>query len=309
MQSDHVIDDAREQAFEFFNRYQTTGDPQLLLAAASQFRRSIQVARDADLRKASDLSDVCFVLTEFYRKTDELWALDDAAAAGRAALGIGRDPDDSHMAMTRLGIALSLKFRATGAHAALVESLACLRAAGRAADPIRPASMASLFHLAEALHLAYSDSEDVALLNEAVEVGRLAARNRHPTQIASLVKLTRDLSALSYVRQDMNLLREAEAAARWAVQITAGSDADDRAICLLELARTLEDLYLNTSQLAYLEEAVDAADAAVGLTRDSIQIHLRSMIAANMAKQLQESGVDGATTDTSGTPPPPPLIR
>jgi hypothetical protein len=169
--------------------------------------------------------------------------------------------------------------------------------------------MASLFHLAEALHLAYEDSDDAELLSEAVEVGRVAARNPHPMQVASLVKLTQHLRALSYVRQDINFLREAEAAARRAVQITAGFDADDRAICLLELANTLEAVYRRTRQLAYLQEAVDAADAAVGLTQDRIQIHLRSVIAANMAKQLQESGVDSATTDRSGTPPPPPLIR
>jgi hypothetical protein len=149
----------------------------------------------------------------------------------------------------------------------------------------------------------------VALLAEAVEVGRPAARYPHPMQIPSLLNLIRHLRELSYIRNDMNLLREAETAARWAIQLTAKSDADDRSVCLLELARTLETIYHRTRELTYLQEAVEAADGAVRLTQDPIPRHLRGMIASNIAKQLKESTDQGVTTERSITPPPPPLIR
>jgi hypothetical protein len=308
MGADRVIEAARQQGFDFFSRYEATGDPQWLLASAEQFRRSVHAARDADPRKAGSLAHICTLLTEYYRKTKELWALDEAAATGRAAVAIEQDPEAYQTALILLGIALTLKYDATRERAALVESLHALRPAGQAATPARPGSLAGLYHLARALYLAYDDLKEVALLDEAVAAGRPAAKNPHAMQLACLLQLIRHLRELSYVRQDMGLLAEAETAARWGVQITAQADPEDHSLCLFELARTLETVSDRTGQLGYLREALAAADASIRLTQDRVEAHLRSIVAGGMANRLQASG-SGEAAQWGSTPAPPPTNR
>jgi hypothetical protein len=141
-----------------------------------------------------------------------------------------------------------------------------------------------------------------------VAAGRPAAKNPHGMQLACLLELIRHLRQLSYVRQDMELLREAETAARWGVQITAQSNPEDHALCLFELAQTLDTVSGRTGQLGYLREAVDAADASLRLTQDRVDRHLRSIIAGGMANRLQASG-RGEAAPWGGTPAPPPSNR
>src|SRR6266704_2536615 len=94
----------RQQAFDTFDRFGPGGDPQILADAAEGFRRAADLSAAGDPRKARDLVHVSTVLQQFYDETTELWALNDAVAAARAALEAGPDEETRGNALLRLGI-------------------------------------------------------------------------------------------------------------------------------------------------------------------------------------------------------------
>jgi len=312
--------EARQQAFDTFGRFGPGGDPRILTDAAEQFQRASDLAEPGDPKKSRDLMHVCILLRTFYDETRELWALNDAAAAGRAALSAKPDPDTYHDVLVRLGICLYAKFQATKENNALTESLNALRAAAKTAAPGRPESLASLYHLAIALYRAYDGSHDPTLLEEAVAAGRQAANNPNPLQVAALCQLVRHLRELSWANKEPALLQEAETVARRGIQITAEDNPADRSSCLLELAQTLDRLAHKTGRLDYLREAVYAADEAVRLTPDPIDRRIRSVIGDGIAKRLRERHPPAESAEEAGErplgegypfspPPPPPPLR
>jgi hypothetical protein len=307
-----AVDHVRQQGFDLVDRFHADGDPGHLAAAAEHFQHAADLAPLGDWRKGRDLMYVCTVLRMFYDQARQLWALDEAAVAGRAALSVERDPAAYHDVLVRLGICLYVRFQVTRERGDLDESLKLLRAAAGTAAPARPESFASLYHLALALDLAHDARRDLAFLDEAVAAGRVAAQNPNPLQFSALCQLVRHLRELSWARGDLTLLQEAEAAARWGVEITASATASDRAACLYELSQTLEALGRRTDRLNYLQEAAALADDAAGWTPDPAEQSLRAFISDQIARNLQEKRAAGGPTEQDGgqppggDPPPPP---
>lgn len=309
---------ARQQAFDTYDRFGPGGDPQILTDAAEGFRRAADLTAPGDPGKARDLVHVCTVLQLFYDETTELWALNDAVAAARAALEVGPDEETRGNALLRLGICLHSKFAATKESEPLTESVDVLRTAAAMATPARPLSMASLYHLAVALYSSYDATGDPAFLDEAVAVGRRAAQSADPLQVPAVCQLVRHLRELSGVREDPALAQEAETVARWGIRLTASASPKEQSLCLFELARTLQTLGLRTGNADYLREAVATVDEAIRRTPDPIDRQLRGVIGAGMAKNLRERrqpASDRADDPAEGPagghddrpPPPPPL--
>ena len=308
----------RQQAFDTYDRFGPGGDPQILTDAAEGFRRAADLTAPGDPRKARDLVHVCTVRQLFYDETTELWALNDAVAAARAALEAGPDEETRGNALLRLGICLHSKFDATKESEPLAESVDVLRTATAMATPARPLSMASFYHLAVAMYSSYDATRDPAFLDEAVAVGRRAAQSADPLQVSAVCQLARHLRELSGVREDPALAQEAETVARWGVRLTASASPKEQSLCLFELARTLQTLGLRTGSVDYLREAVATVDEAIRRTPDPIDRQLRGVIAAGMAKNLRErqhpasdradDPAEGPAGGRDDRPPPPPPL-
>ncbi len=308
----------RQQAFDTFDRFGPGGDPQILADAAEGFRRAADLSAAGDPRKARDLVHVSTVLQQFYDETTELWALNDAVAAARAALEAGPDEETRGNALLRLGICLHSKFGATKESGPLAESADVLRTAAAMATPARPLSMASFYHLAAALHSRYDATHDPSFLEEAVAAGRRAAQNADPLQVPAICQLVCHLRELSGVREDPAVAREAEAVARHGVRLTASAGPEEQSWCLFELARALENLGLRTGSVDYLREAVDTVDEAVRRTQDPIDRHLRGAVGTGMVailrRQLQPASdpagepAEGPASAYDDRPPPPPPL-
>lgn len=290
---------SRERGFAMAMEYERTGNVGSLRTAVDCFREAVRLLGDGDPHKARDLRHLCTVLRLYYDATKELWALDESVAAGRAALAGASDPDDRDGVAIGLGIALYLTYDNRKDREALRESIAVLRDVADRACPHDANRLPAAAHLAVALRRAYSDTKDVALLREAVDRGRLAAKNPNTMQVPALTELVRQLRNLSGRDKDARLLDEAEQAARWAVHITE-SDRQSHAELLFELARTLQSRFGNAGRIEVLEEAARAAEASINETTDPVTAHLRRITTSGIFERLERE------RHASAAPPPPP---
>lgn len=227
------------------------------------------------------------MLRMYFDDTNELWAAEEAAAAGRAAVGLERDPAKLVAALTNLGIALYARHEATSEQPMLVEAVTVLRQAAHSCpfdEPLRPKI---LYHLAIALRLAYEDAGDPALLEEAIAAGRPASRVASPIQLPATVNLTINLLDLSYRREHMSLLGEAVSTARWAVLLGTAAGPTRQSECLLVLARTLGDVGHRSGDVSALQEAVAVGEAAIASHPDPVRRQLQALIVDQIRCQLR----------------------
>lgn len=298
----HDADKARQQAFGYIEQYNETSDPQLLLNAVSQFRHSLQLAAYNGSRQGRDLAQIGTLLREYFNKTNEFWALDESVSSCRAAVVRTVSREDHDAALLQLAISLYARFQAIDDEAALADALALLRKL----EPDRrtPEFLISRHYLTVALHRAYENSHDVALLEEAVRAGRLAADQSGFMQIDLLLSLARCLSSLSYASGDSAFLQEAVATDRRAVELSRQDEPKRQAECLLALARALERLARRTSDAEALEEAAYLADQATLLEEDRVKRMLNNTIATGIFNQLSRRPGYPANEEL---PAPPPL--
>jgi hypothetical protein len=297
-------DAARQQAFESIDRYNRTGTPQVLLDAVGHFRESLRVGGYSGSRGSRDLVQVGALLREYFYKTDEFWALDDSLNACRDAVTKAVSRADYDLARLEVAMSLYARFCAIQDREALAEGLSFLRAL--TIGPEEPEFLLSRFYLAQVLSDAYDDSQDVALLEQAVEVGRSAADQPGSLQIRLLIQLARDLASLSGKSDDTALLVESVDMNRRAARLAEqAADGQYRAQTVLELARRLESLALKTSDDSYLEEAGRLAAQAVTLEEDPVKRILNKTIASGIVGQQRRR--QGRRENEHLPAPPPPM--
>ncbi|MDQ1457480.1 MAG: hypothetical protein QOH28_3100 [Actinomycetota bacterium] len=282
MPSRRQLDHAQQTGFDHLDRFDSDGDPAALRAAADVWRWVAQSTSDPGQRSFV-VAAVSVALRRYFDTTKELWALRDAIDAARFAVTTEQSHARWLMACIYLGAADYTYFDTTGERAYLDDAIAVLRSAA-----VHSAGAESrgpiLSHLVAALQKAYRSGKEKELLVEAVEVGREAARLPSPLQVDSVVDLMANLGDLSYVRDDLDLLREAEAVGRSAL---AATDPASRGRVLFALARTLESIGVKTNDPAVVADAVATGEASIQLCADAVDRHLRGVVIDGIRQQLQ----------------------
>jgi len=286
MASRRQLDRAQQAGFDHMARFEADGDPSALRAAADVWRWVAQSTSDP-AQRSFVVAAVCVVMRRYFDSTEELWALRDAVDAGRFAVTNEQDPSRWLMASIYLGAADYTYFDKTGERAYLDDAITVLRSAA-AHSAGAESRGAILSHLVAALQRAYrsekGEKKETSLLAEAVEVGREAARLPNPLQIDSVVDFMINLGDLSYVRDDLQLLREAETVGRSALTTT---DPAARGRVLFQLARTLESIGMRTKDPAVLADAVAAGEASIQLETDPVDQILRGTVVDGIRQQLR----------------------
>jgi len=295
----------RQQAYDTFERYGPGGDPGLLRAAAELFTAASAATPAGDPQRGVDLDHVCIVLRVYFDVTKELWAAEQAAGAGRSALGHAIDRERAAAAATHLGIALYARHQVTDEREPLREAVHVLRRAVAecpfGAD-LRPAAM---HHLAVALGMAYRDSENLALLAEAADVGRSACLLQGGLVLETAGGLVRDLGVLAYRTGDVRLDEEAVSWGRWALTLAARQGPHEEAAAMLGLANALQSLALLGGDLAHLREAIRLGQLAAGVEPDPVLAHLDAIVAEGFVTMLEREtrrpSASGPTTAEDGS--------
>lgn len=281
--SQRQLDRVQQDGFDHLERFTSTGDPTALRAAADAWRWVAQST--SDMAQSSYVqAAVSIAMRRYFDKTKELWALREAVEAGRIAVTTEQRPDRWLMACISLGIADYTYFDTSHERPYLDDAITVLRSAA-AASIGAEARGSILSHLVVALQKAHhaSGRDEVDFLVEAVNVGREAARMRGQLQIDSAIDLMHNLGDLSYVRDDLDLLREAESVGR---SLLVGIDPATRGRVLFALAKTLQSIGLRTDEAAVLADAVQAGEASVALCPDPIDQHLRGMVVDGIQQHL-----------------------
>ncbi|MFJ1767929.1 hypothetical protein ACIOD2_46950 [Amycolatopsis sp. NPDC088138] len=275
---------AQQDGFDRLRRYDTTTDPEDLRSAADIWRWVARETSDPGQRSFV-LAAVSVAMRRYYYATEELWALRDAVASGRAAVQGETVFRWWLSACVYLGIATYTYFDATQERAYLDEALAVLRAA-RAVAADAHSRGEVLSHLGAALAVAWESLREETFLAEAVDIGREAVQLPGPLRPISAVDLIRNLRDLGGVRDDVGLLRESESVARWARRTR---NDGMRGSALFELARTLDAVAEKVTDPAVRAEAVAVGEASVELARDPAEHQLRTVVIDDIRRRLRNS--------------------
>jgi hypothetical protein len=254
-------------------RFGLTGDPADLGAAAASYRQAMAVARDpADLRASrAGLSDVLWTL---YQRTGEQTWLNQTVTAARQAT-TERPPGDGAPTLadlTLLAIALTERFRRTGARTALDEAIGALRRAVDLADTAqRPLAWSNL---ADALWEGARQRHDRGMLADAARLLRDSVRScpqEDPRRAGFLAHLCRALAETFGWTGEQVALDQAIAAGRDGLA-AARAQGTDQIPCLTNLGVALTRRFEHFGDAASLDEAIDtlgsAAAAPSGSPRD-----------------------------------------
>ncbi|MBO3752531.1 hypothetical protein J5X84_41295 [Streptosporangiaceae bacterium NEAU-GS5] len=275
---------AHDEAERLSQRYRTSGDVNALRGAAHEYMRAASMGGERR-RLCYDLKEASGTAWELYETEPELWALDQAISAGRAAAGMVREPLTWIAVVTVVGAALRAKYEVTGERPLLQESITALRSAC-AALPAGSPEPAVIQHLVVALRLAYKDCGAVDLLVEAVGWGRVAAGVPDRLQIDALLRLAGNLSLLSDKMGDIAPLGEARRAAGQAVRLA--TTRAERSECLAHLSNTLRHLFMVTGDIGALREAVRTRTEAISLCDHPGKRSVHVMTLSGLHKSLRE---------------------
>ncbi|WP_326943675.1 hypothetical protein OG439_27350 [Amycolatopsis sp. NBC_01307] len=292
MASLQQLTQAEQEGFARLNRYGVTADPAELARAAEIWRWVAQETSDPGQRSLV-WAAISVAMRRYFEATSELWALRDAVECGRAAVRTETVPHRWLSACIYLGYADYTYFKATRERPYLDDALAVLRTACAAEAGI-PTRSNVLSHLGAALTVAWETLNKEAFLTEAVTVGREAVRLPGQLQLNSALDLIRNLRSLGGAHQDIGLLRESEALARWA---QGTPDDGFRGLALFELARTLDSIAERVNEPGIRADAVAAGEASVALARDPVEHRLRSIVISGIQHRFLRSS----------PPPEPPL--
>jgi hypothetical protein len=277
------LDRVQQTGFDFLDQFANTGDPSSLRAAADAWRWVAQMTRDP-AQRSFVVAAISVAMRRYYDATKELWALREAVDAGRFAVGAEQDSGRWLSACIYLAVAEYTYFDALGERPYLDDAVAVLRTAGQRSLGHESRS-SILSHLVAALQKTYNADQKQEILEEMVYVGREAARLPGPLQIDSIVDVMANLGELSYIRDDVEILLEAEALGRWALTFT---ELIPRGRVLFSLAKTLDGIGGQTGNPAVVADALAAGEMAVALSSDGIEAHLRGLVVDGIRNKLRK---------------------
>jgi hypothetical protein len=257
-----TADAARAEGHEHAAAFERGKDPECLLRAATSFREAYGLAVAWDDHRDLDLAYICICLRRYYDASGQLWALDEAVVAGRAAVANAADPDRAVRHLTYLGVALLTKAEKYEDRGALREAVTTLRQAVYPLLQDDADKAAAAHHLADALHRAYRDTDEVPLLAEAVHVGRFAVRTENPLQLAAARDLAEHLVVLGAALPDPALYQEAVATARWRAETMRATRPETYCQGLFTVSQVLDSVWHRTKDEAALREALRVAEYA-----------------------------------------------
>jgi len=153
--------------------------------------------------------------------------------------------------------------------------------------------------------MAYRDSENLALLAEAADVGRSACLLQGGLVLETAGGLVRDLGVLAYRTGDVRLDEEAVSWGRWALTLAARQGPHEEAAAMLGLANALQSLALLGGDLAHLREAIRLGQLAAGVEPDPVLAHLDAIVAEGFVTMLEREtrrrSASGPTTAEDGS--------
>jgi hypothetical protein len=283
MVSRRTLDRVQQDGFDHLERFDSEGDPTVLRAAADAWRWVAESTSDIGQRSFVSAA-ISVAMRRYFDKTKELWALREAVETARTAVTTEPRHDRWLMACIYLGIADYTYYATSGERPFLDDAIAVLRSAAEASRGAESRG-AVLSHLVVALEKAHhaGGRDEVDFLVESVDVGREAARIRGPLQVDSAIDLMRNLGDLSYVRKDLDLLREAESIGR---SFLDGADPATRGRVLFALARTLQSIGLRTEDATVLADALEAGEASVVLCPNPVDQNLRAVVVDGIRQDL-----------------------
>ncbi|WP_242884292.1 CHAT domain-containing protein [Actinomadura litoris] len=249
-------------------RYQRTGD----LGDLQQAVLAVQEARDGmpvdDQHYATVLSNLSALLYYLYERTGSESTHNEAVAAGRAALEVGRSP----ATLSNLGSSLLQRFVRTRDSRVLDEAADLLARAVAGTPEEDPELPGRLNNLAEAQGYRFFQLGEPAALDESIRLGRralaaLSARPPHDQLRCGVAARLGHRLRMRYASTGDPSAPEEAAGLLREVVAALPETAPDRPHFLSIAATALESLYQETRRPEVLDEAIAVARAGIGSLR------------------------------------------
>jgi tetratricopeptide (TPR) repeat protein len=268
---DHQANSTANSSFDWYARYEETGDMSLL-------EKAIQVERELlELRpslrhpnRANICGNVAALLQESFRQTSDVSLLDEAISLNREALSLRpRGHYDRAKRCSELGASLYRRYTLSSDIALLNEAIEMKREALALHPPGHFDRAMSCVGLSIPLQELYYQSGDVTFLDNAIELSREALTLRppgHSARARSCTMLGIVLHARYEQTGDFTLLHEAIKLDREARALTlqpVGHPA--RANSCANLGASLQELYYQTGIDALLDESIELKREALAL--------------------------------------------
>jgi tetratricopeptide (TPR) repeat protein len=276
-------------------------------AAVDALRRAVALTPPAHTQAGAHLANLAMACIGRYEDTGEEAALDEAIEVARQAVdATPSDHAERAGRITNLADALSLRHELTGDLHSLNEAIAASRASVPAALRSNRAAVARFrTNLGNALHRLYRATGDRASLAEAIGVLRQAVDETPAEHAERAVRISNLAAALLAAPGDeaVALLRDALA--------NGGTDANDRVALRVNLASALVARAGRTGEDEDLDEAVEAARAALAELSATDPRHALSAAVLGQALADRRRGHDldeafrllRAAMDTASAPP------
>ncbi|MFE4382897.1 CHAT domain-containing protein [Streptomyces cyaneofuscatus] len=305
-----LVPDGPEAALPLANLSLVLGSLGSRNSDADMIRKSVDAARNAVLHGGDPLDgpeDFALALAqslfELYETTDDTSALDESAAVSRAALApLPALHPERYRHLLRLGRTLRAQARAaTGDATALPEAVDLLKEAATATPPGHPGRANTLGNLVLALQELYDATGDQSVLDESIDIGRLAEEAAPSDSARRGIQgnLANSLLDRHRLAGSMTDLDEAVAIGRRTVVTVPPGDRDE-ANHLTSLADQLLILHQATGDESALTESIAvgrravAAASAGGPAAVAARSHLSLALATLFERTDSEEALDEA---------------